>query len=231
MLVNAGRLVAETVTFEVAPAVAGARMIVFEGVARHEAGVGARRVGRDQTDEGLESDLLGIDARQNLQPLADRRGSEGGADRRERVGAVALTGLVGSVTNDAGPTNTPVTLLGLKTANWHDDVAAGRRVAGDVADGVAAAAHQGELIEAVGQRVLRLERDLLTPLAAGAAIGRGVLVEHRDVRVDRDRGHARAGEAAVGGRLEKLDLTGCEVGQVHVLAGLHREHLRTGRAW
>ena len=127
-------------------------MIVSRALPGHEAGVGARRVGRGQADERLERDALGVDARQDLQPLADRGGLEGGGDRRERVGAVALR--LGRVGDERRRTDEDaVDVVGIEDRELDDDVAAGRRVAGDVADRVGAGAHQGELIEAVGQRV------------------------------------------------------------------------------
>ena len=95
---------------------AGARMIVSRALPGTK--LVSVLVGSAETrlDEGLERDGLGVDAGQD----SSRSPTEAAARAAVIVGnglARSPSGLVGSVTKDAGPTKTPWTLFGLKTAN------------------------------------------------------------------------------------------------------------------
>src|SRR5208282_3329938 len=96
-------------------------------------------------------------------------------------------------------------VAGIENAEAHDDIADGRRVAGDVADRIGPCADQGELVQAVGQRGGRGEAERLGTKSSRPwcrALGQ-IINSYGWVDCD---GRGVGGEAAGGRRLEELDL-------------------------
>ena len=144
------RLVALTVMLMVAGAVGvdGARMIVWSALPGWNDGVGAARGGREDADERLQDDVLGVDAGQDGHDVADSCGGDR-LRRSSGTGSPASPApAVGSVTSLAGPDEDDVDRPRVVDHELPGEVGPRRarpveRVAGDVGDRGAARAVEG----------------------------------------------------------------------------------------